>query len=109
MFFGRTDLRIDVSKAKLHAESDFEVCSTIALQKPDQNQGKHNFRSNILAFFFRRQKIKCWESSETRFPKFSRRSEPCLRGKRPFKVLDFFRNSRNRCQNKDKNDVQGLH
>ena len=30
--------------------------------------------------------MKRWESSETRFGKVSRRSEPCSRGKRPFKV-----------------------
>ena len=36
--------------------------------------------------FFRRRKMKCWESSETRFGQVSRRSEPSSRGKRPFKV-----------------------
>ena len=30
--------------------------------------------------------MKCWESSETRFPKVWGRTEPCSRGKRPFKV-----------------------
>ena len=37
-------------------------------------------------FGFRRRKIKCRESSETRFGQVSRRSEPSSRGKRPFKV-----------------------
>ena len=37
-------------------------------------------------FFFRRRKMKCSKSSETRFPKVSRRSEPSSRGKRPFEV-----------------------
>ena len=40
--------------------------------------------------FFRHRKVKCRESSETRFGKVSRRSEPCLSGKRPFEVFDFF-------------------
>ena len=35
---------------------------------------------------FRRRKMKCRESPETCFPKFWGRSEPCLKGKRPFKV-----------------------
>ena len=53
-----------------------EIVSTFA---PD-------FRSKMTSrlLFFRRRKMKCRESSETRFPKVSRRSEPCSRGKRPF-------------------------
>ena len=35
---------------------------------------------------FRRRKIKSCKSSETRFAKVSRRSEPCSTGKRPFEV-----------------------
>ena len=34
----------------------------------------------------RRPKMKCRESSETRFGKVSRQSEPCSRGKRPFEI-----------------------
>ena len=34
--------------------------------------------------------MKSCKSSETRFAKVSRRSEPCSRGKRPFKVSMFF-------------------
>ena len=87
MIFGRTDLRTGVSGAKFDAESDFEVRLAVARQKPDQNHEKLNFRSeNFADFFFRRRKMKRWKSSETRFGKFSRRSELCLRGKRPFKV-----------------------
>ena len=37
-----------------------------------------------------RRKFKCRESSETRFAKVSGRTEPCLRVKRLFEVLDFF-------------------
>ena len=44
------------------------------------------FIENFCQFFFRRQKMKCRESSETRFGQVSRRSEPSSRGKRPFKV-----------------------
>ena len=39
---------------------------------------------------FRRRKMKCWESSETRFPKVWGRTEPSSRGKRPAKVLQKF-------------------
>ena len=35
---------------------------------------------------FRPPKMKCRESSETRFGKVSRQSEPCSRGKRPFEI-----------------------
>ena len=34
--------------------------------------------------------MKTCKSLETRFPKVSRRSEPCSQGKRPFKVSIFF-------------------
>ena len=40
MIFGRTDLRIDVSGAKFHAGSDFEVHLAVAFQKPGQNSAK---------------------------------------------------------------------
>ena len=39
-FFGRTDLRKSVSRAKFDAESDFEVRLAVALQKPDKNNEK---------------------------------------------------------------------
>ena len=35
---------------------------------------------------FQRRKMKTCKSPETRFPKVSRRSEPCSGGKRPFEV-----------------------
>ena len=44
--------------------------------------------------FFQRRKMKCCKSSETRFAKVSRRSEPCSGGKRPFEVSKKNRNSR---------------
>ena len=43
---------------------------------------------------FRRRKMKNCKSSETRFAKVSRRSEPCSGGKRPFEVSKKNRNSR---------------
>ena len=72
--FGRTDLRKGVSGAKFDGQADFEVhLAQISVE---------NFAKN----FFRRRKMKCRGSSATRFEKVLRQSEPCLRGKRPFKV-----------------------
>ena len=59
-------------------------------------EGETAIQSSAFFFGFRRRKMKCRESSETRFPKVSRRSDPSLRGKGPFKVSENFRNSRNR-------------
>ena len=42
-------------------------------------------------FFFWRWKIESCKSSETRFPKVSRQSEPSSGGKRSFKIFDFFK------------------
>ena len=84
MKFGRTRVIIGPSKAKNHEESAGDVHFGVAAQKPRKNAQK---RAKIFKRkFFRRQKIKCWESSETRFPKVSRRSERSSRGKRSFKV-----------------------
>ena len=70
MNFDRTDLRIGVSGAKFDAESDFEVRSAVAPQKPGQNSEELIFRSeNFVDCFFRRRKMKCRVSSETHFPK----------------------------------------
>ena len=67
MIFSRTDLKKDVSGAKLDAESDFEVHLAIAHQKPGQNCKKLFFLSeNFADFFFQCREIKCRESSETR-------------------------------------------
>ena len=46
-------------------------------------------KKSRIKFFGRRKKMKCREVSETRFAKVSRRSEPCSRGKRPFKAWIF--------------------
>ena len=55
-------------------------------------EGRRYVRSteNFMIFLGGRRKIKCRESSETRFGKVSRRSEPSSRGKRPFKVSEKF-------------------
>ena len=47
MIFGRTDLRIGQSEAKIDAEADFDVRSAVAPQKPDQIDEKTIFRSKF--------------------------------------------------------------
>ena len=56
------------------------------------------------------QKIKCRESSETRFGKISRRSQPSSRDKRPFKVLlkldsENFKRPKNREDSSDLDEI----
>ena len=78
--FGRTDLRISLSKAKIEPEADFDVRFAVARQNPGQISKKRKFRPEIFAKkFFRRRKTKRPESFETRFGKVSCRSEPCSR------------------------------
>ena len=85
-----TDLMMDVSGAKFDAEDDFEVRLALAPPKLGQIDKKLIFQSNVFVdLFFRRRKMKRRTSSETCFPKVSRRSEPCLKGKRPFEVSIF--------------------
>ena len=85
--FGRMDLRISRSKAKFDVRADGEVRSAVRRPKPHKICEKRNFLlENFATKFFWRRKIKFRESSETRFRKFSRRSEPSLRRKRPFEV-----------------------
>ena len=43
MIFGRTDLRISLSRAKFDEEVDFEVRSAVALQNPHQISEKPKF------------------------------------------------------------------
>ena len=60
-------------------------------------KNKFNPETCLPILFFRRRKMKCSKSSETRFPKVSCRSELCSRGQRPFEFsICFFRNSWNR-------------
>ena len=95
MNFGRTEVIIGASKAKFCRESFGEVRFCVAPQKPGKNRGKLVFETKkCRTQNFWCRKIKCWESSETRFPKFSSRTERSERGKRPFKVFETNRNSR---------------
>ena len=82
--FGRTDLVIGGSKAKNCVEVYFEVRLPVDSPKQAKNDFRH--QKNSTVFFVFSRKLKCWGSSETRFGRVSCRSEPCLRGKRPFKV-----------------------
>ena len=85
--FGRRDLRKGLSGAKFDAEADFEVRLPLDPPKPKENCEKQNFQKRFFVkMFFCRRKMKRRESSETRFPKVSLRSEPCSRSKRLFKV-----------------------
>ena len=53
MIFGRTDLRISLSRAKFDAEADFDVRSAVEPRKPHQIGEKQNFRSeNFVENFF---------------------------------------------------------
>ena len=84
--FGRTDLRLSPSRAKLAEESDFDVRLAVA-PKPHQMKEKLVFGSKHFAdFFVLRGKVKSYKSLETRFGKFWRRSERCSRGKLTFEV-----------------------
>ena len=82
--FGRTDLRISASTAKFDARADGHVRLAVRSPKP-RKICKTKFSDPKISRkkVFRRRKIKFRESSETRFGKFSRRSEPSLRHKRP--------------------------
>ena len=72
MNFGRTEVIIGASKAKFCRESFGEVRFCVAPQKPGKNRGKLVFDTNTsLTKKNWCRKIKCWVSSEMRFPKFS--------------------------------------
>ena len=84
---GHTEVIIGVSEAKLHEEADFDIQKSLAPQKPSQKREKLISKTNKKKSEKKRcRKIKCGESSETRFGKVSWACGPCLRGKRPFKV-----------------------
>ena len=78
MKFGCTEVLRGASRAKNRQESAGGVRFGVAPQKPGKNAQK---RSTFRTLIFRRRKIKCWELSETRFLKVSRRSEVYSRGK----------------------------
>ena len=75
-FFGRTDLRISLSRAKFDEKVDFEVRSAVALQIHTKLAKKQNFapkfspKKNVWC-----QKIKRPKLSETHVGKVSKRSE----------------------------------
>ena len=92
---GRTEMIIVVSGAKLHEEVDFDEQKWLAPQKPSQECVKLISERKKSGKQNRCQKMKCVESSETRFGKVSGRTEPRLRGKQPFKVCKKNRNLRN--------------
>ena len=88
-FFGRTNLRISLSRAKFDEEVYFEVRSAVAPQNNTPNQ--RNTKFSIRDFsqqIFSASKTKRLESSDMCFGKVSRRSEPCSRGKQPFEVSE---------------------
>ena len=80
----RTDLRTAVLEATFDAEPDLEVGAAVL---PSKHRENLIFRSkHLIKQIFGNKTFFVWESSETRFRKVSRRSEPCSRGKRPFEV-----------------------
>ena len=67
----------------------FDEVSASDAQKflaPPKRRIRKNRRLNCRKKKLGHRKMKCRESSETHFPKVSRGSEPCSRGKWPFKV-----------------------
>ena len=85
MKFGRTEVLRGASRAKNRQESAGGVRFGLAPQKPDKNaQKRSKFRKQKIWH----RKIKCWELSETRFLKVSRRSEVYSRGKQPCEILE---------------------
>ena len=49
---GRTEVILGVSEAKNAQETDFDVKTCLALQKPGKNQEKCDFRTDFLRIFF---------------------------------------------------------
>ena len=104
----RRELKIKTLGVTFRGASAYYVQKSIAPQKQavcrfsDEKIFWRKFSSKMFAnFFFRRRKMKCWESSETRFPKVWGRTEPYSRGKRPFKVQHFsfgFRRRKMKCR-----------
>ena len=93
----RRELKIKTLGVTFRGASAYYVSKSIAPQKQavcrfsDEFFFDENFHQKILPKkCFRRRKMKCWESSETHFPKVWGRTEPYSRGKRPFKVQHFF-------------------
>ena len=87
----RRELKIKTLGVTFRGASAYYVQKSIAPQKQAVCRfSDENFYRKFLPFFFRRRKMKCRESSETRFPKVWGRTEPSSGGKRPVKVLQNF-------------------
>ena len=92
----RRELKIKTLGVTFRGASAYYVQKSIAPQKKavcqfsDEIFFDESFIENFRQFFFRRRKMKCRESSETRFPKVWGRTEPSSGGKRPVKVLQNF-------------------
>ena len=74
--FGRTDLRISLSRAKFDEEADFDVRSAVGPPKPHQIDKNLTFRSENFA----KKKIFCVEKSK--FANRLKRALPKFRGDR---------------------------
>ena len=59
-FFGRTDLRKGVSRAKFHGRSDFEVRLAVARPNLDKNVEKQCSRQKIVIEIFSKSKNEMW-------------------------------------------------
>ena len=92
----RRELKIKTLGVTFRGASAYYVQKSIAPQKQavcrfsDGKKIDENFyRKFSPIFLFRLRKMKCRESSETRFPKVWGRTEPSSGGKPPFKVSHF--------------------
>ena len=89
IIFGRTDLRISGSGAKLDAEYNFEVRLPLAPQKPNQNSKKLiSDPQEKVDFCLSASNMECRGSSETRFDRRILSESLISGGKRPFKVRE---------------------
>ena len=87
---------VGVSGATLHEEADLDVQKCLAPQKPNQKCEKLMSERKAKSRKQNRcQQMKIGESPETCFGKVSGRTEPCLRGRRPFRVCKQNQNLRN--------------
>ena len=92
----RRELKIKTLGVTFRGASAYYVQKSIATQKKavcqflDENFFDENLYRKFSPIFFRRRKMKCRESSETRFPKVWGRTEPSSMGKQPVKVLQNF-------------------
>ena len=93
----RRELKIKTLGVTFRGASAYYVQKSKAPQKQavcrfsdEKNLGENFHQKFLPKKKNRRRKMKCWESSETRFPKVWGRTEPSSRGKRPVKVLQKF-------------------